>query len=176
MPDICPFSCSGEDYCKGSDIELICVGGQTCSILCDGKASCQDATIVPNGASDVFLRCTGGQDVCGSTTLNCGNGDCRVECDFSASNSCDDIQVNLNAANSFACTGDCPGNVPAAFNVPTSSVPFTISTSFHPFQTVGTVAEGHAHEPAQLWAWLGQDQISISDSLWLTRPIIALCN
>eukprot|EP01084_Bolivina_argentea_P061263 111964_1 len=106
----CVLNCSGEDYCKGG-IELTCKSSQPCTINCIGNAACEDATIISNGATAVTLTCTGGVDVCASssTTFNCGTGQCSLECDTNSVDSCKEMNINVHQSTSFACSGNCLG-------------------------------------------------------------------
>eukprot|EP01084_Bolivina_argentea_P061265 111968_1 len=134
----CVLNCIGENYCKGSDRTLTCKSSQPCTINCIGNAACEDATIISNGATDMNLTCTGGDSVCsGSSTFDCGTGQCSLKCD--SSDSCKGMHINVNNATSFACTGDCLSYFPEPYTSNPMPSP-TISTTSSATTTTTTSA------------------------------------
>jgi len=131
----------GKDRCKGSDFKVTCQPSQICSVKCHGTSACQDAKIDANGATDTSLECGGGDDVCsGSTSFICGSGHCSVHCDMSSDDSCKDIYVNTQNAQSFECTGNCPKYLsPFSENPITPTLPRTNPTIYTPTPSISNL-------------------------------------
>eukprot|EP01084_Bolivina_argentea_P057623 105266_1 len=102
----CILSCSSQGACR--DGTLTCRTGDPCIIECTGDHSCEDAIIDGSTATDVTAYCDV-QHACQMGTLNCGSGDCTLECQATGSAGCNGLTItNNNGATNFDCTGvDC---------------------------------------------------------------------
>ena len=74
----CTLQCEEDQACQ--DATLICKGGETCDIICDGDGdadggtqACDNANIRGYNATDVTLTCNEHQD-CKSMNIECGTG------------------------------------------------------------------------------------------------------
>ena len=88
---------------------LVCRPGDPCRVSCGGQSSCSDGTRI-NGllASDVSVTCSN-EDSCKSNIfIQCGTGDCVLEC--YGRQSCSDFgSVQTFMSRSFQCLGAaCP--------------------------------------------------------------------
>ncbi len=94
---------------------MTCRVGSPCIINCDGTTACSDSILNGDLATDVSVYCTVNGACRGNTVINCGTGDCYVECD--AFLGCYETTIIAPNANSYQCSGICGvlGPAPAPF-------------------------------------------------------------
>eukprot|EP01084_Bolivina_argentea_P042828 78944_1 len=126
----CTLRCSGDSACR--DSTLTCRTGDQCFIECTGAHSCEGATIIGSNATDLTVDCTS-EHSCKNNVIDCGTGDCQLQCEGTGNDMCTSLVVNNNAnATSFQCTGSyCYqiGSAPQPYSPSPTISPISTSTS-----------------------------------------------
>lgn len=114
----CPSGCSN---CNGGTCNIVCTGGSSgpcslgvtcpagwaCVVHCSDAQSCKLATIdCPSTGHACTVNCipSNGNQSCESSTINCGDGPCTINC--GGDEGCLNTQLNCGAN---SCTANCNG-------------------------------------------------------------------
>eukprot|EP01083_Nonionella_stella_P029716 81726_1 len=107
----CILNCNSSDSaCQNTQLQ--CHNNSICNVICEGTNACDGATLISNGATDVYLQCWSNKidNTCGNTVLQCGAGSCSLDCAGPSENTvCDGVQIEtIQDTTDFQCVSVCP--------------------------------------------------------------------